>query len=91
VRRFRNIEWEAVASVVAAVVALVPDLLHVVDQSVLLAVMLVLLALLLLGAIRGKGREQRVDDTPRGVAEDVAGMRAALAPPDAILTGDVRA
>ena len=71
----------------AAVVALVLHVLHVVDQDVLLAVMLVLLAMLLLGTVRREGREERSDETLRGVAIDVAGLRATLIPPDAILIG----
>lgn len=85
--RFEDVEWEAVAGVAAAVIALVLHLLHVVDESVLLTAMLVLLALLLLRGVRGEGREQRVDDTLRSVAADVATLRATLTPPDAILVG----
>lgn len=85
--RFKNVEWEAVAGVAAAVRALVLHLLHVVDEGVLLSVMLVLLALLLLRGVRGEGREQRVDDTLRSVATDLATVRATLTPPDAILVG----
>jgi hypothetical protein len=59
-RRFRSVEWEAVAGVVAAVIALVLHLLGVADVDVLLTVMLVLLALLLLSVVGGQGREQRV-------------------------------
>jgi hypothetical protein len=86
-RRFRNVEWEAVAGVVAAVVALVLHLLGVADEGVLLTVMLVLLALLLLSVVRGQGREQRVDEVLQSVAGDLAGLRASLTPPDAILVG----
>lgn len=86
-RRFRNVEWEAVAGVVAAVVALVLHLLGVADEGVLLTVMLVLLALLLLSVVRGQGREQHVDEVLQSVAEDLAGVRASLTPPDAILVG----
>ena len=86
-RRLRNVEWEAVAGVVAAVVALVLHLLGVADEGVLLTVMLVLLALLLLSVVRGQGREQHVDEVMQSVAGDLAGLRAALTPPDAILVG----
>ena len=86
-RRFRNVEWEAVAGVVAAVVALVLHLLGVADEGVLLTVMLVLLALLLLSVVRGQGREQHVDEVLQSVAGDLAGLRASLTPPDAILVG----
>ena len=67
-RRFRNVEWETVAGVVAAVIALVLHLLGVADVDVLLTVMLVLLALLLLSVVRGQGREQRVDEVLQSVA-----------------------
>ena len=85
--RFKSVEWETVAGVVAAVVALVLHLLHVVDQDIILTVMLVVLALLMLRGIRSDAREERVDETIRGVAGDVAELRVALSPPDTILIG----
>jgi hypothetical protein len=44
--RLRNIEWEAVAGIAAAVVALVLHLLSVVEQDVLLTIVLVILAIM---------------------------------------------
>lgn len=85
--RWKNVEWEAVAGIAAAVIALVLHLLHVVDEEVLLTVVLVLLALLLLGSIRGEGREERVEESLRALGADVAGLRAGMTPPDAILIG----
>jgi hypothetical protein len=86
-RRFKEVEWEAVAGVAAAVIALILHLLHVVDIDVLITVILVLLALLLLGGIRRDSREERIEETARVVASDVGGLLAALTPPDAILIG----
>lgn len=86
-RRLRDIEWEAVAGIVAAVLALVLHLLHVVETDVLLAVMLVLLALILLRGIRSEGREERTEAGLRSLATDLAGVRSALTPPDAVLVG----
>jgi hypothetical protein len=86
-RRLKNVEWHAVAGIVAAVIALVLHLLHIVDEDVVLTVMLVLLALLLLGSVRGEGREERVEEALQTIGDDVAGLRAGITPPDAILIG----
>lgn len=58
-RRLRELEWEAIAGIIAAAAALVLHLLHIAEASVLLAVALAILALLLLRDLRGEPREER--------------------------------
>jgi hypothetical protein len=62
-KRLRSIDWDAVAGVIAAVVALILHLLHVVDEDVLLAIVLVILALMLLQNIRREARDEQATAT----------------------------
>jgi hypothetical protein len=91
--RLRSLDWEAVAGVVAAVVALVLHLLHVADEGVLLAVVLVLLALILLRDIRRETRDEAQAVLLRSVVDAVPQLRSLLRTPDILLIGprDLRA
>jgi hypothetical protein len=89
-RRLREFEWEAVAGIIAAVIALVLHLLHVVETDVLLAVALVILALLMVRDLRRQGREERLAAVASRTAELVERLEARLAPPDAVLIGPRR-
>ena len=83
-------DWDAVAGVTAAVLALVLHLLHVVDQTVLLAITLVILALMLIRDLRREGRDERVLELAEGTEAGVRELRAALTPADALLIGSPR-
>lgn len=86
-RRFLRVEWHAVAGALAAVVALALHLLHVIDQDVVLAVMLVLLALLMVGGLRTESREERIVESVSATADRLEDVRRMLAAPDVILVG----
>jgi hypothetical protein len=88
-RRVTGLDWEAIAGVIAAVVALVLHLLHIADEGVLLAIALVILALLLLRDVRAEGRADSIAETVRATAGTVSAIQAGLAVPDAILIGPV--
>src|SRR3990172_12254494 len=85
--RLRNIEWEAVAGIAAAVVALVLHLLSVVEQDVLLTIVLVILAIMLLQSLRRDAREQNADDVARATHAAVERLRDAVAEPELRLVG----
>jgi hypothetical protein len=87
VNRIRNLDWEAVAGVVAAVAALVLHVLHVADEGVLLAVVLVLLAIILLRDLRRETREERQTALLESSAGAIPQLRALLAAPDVLLIG----
>jgi hypothetical protein len=87
VKRFHGIEWHTVAGVVAAVLALVLHLLHVVDQEVVFAVVLVLLALILLGGLRAEGRGERLEDRIAHLEDETVQLRSLLPASDTILIG----
>ena len=86
-RRFLTLEWDAIAGIVAAVVAIVLHLLHVVDEEVILPIVLALMALLFINFMRhARSNEvtaQQVDHT----ANLVRRMQSELAPPGVVLIG----
>lgn len=88
--RLRRLDWDAVAGIVAAVVALVLHLLHIVDEEVLLAVMLVILALILLRDLRREDRDEHTAATVRQTEASLQSLRSALTPPDVLLVGPER-
>ncbi len=85
--RLRQLDFEALAGLIAAIAALVLHLLHVADEGVLLAIVLVILALILLRDMR---REDREDRETRAIEHSLAAIgdiRAAVLPPDTLLIG----
>lgn len=91
--RLRSLDWEVVAGICAAVTALILHLLHVADEGVLLAVLLVLVALILLRDIRRETRDEVQTVLLQGVVDAVPQIRSLLSPPDVLLVGprDLRA
>lgn len=88
--RIREIEWDAIAGVIAAVVALVLHLLNIADTEVLLAVLLVLAALLLVRDLRREGADDRREQVLQAVATDTQHIRTQLATPEVVLVGPRR-
>ncbi|MFI5398775.1 MAG: hypothetical protein ACHQ9S_24875 [Candidatus Binatia bacterium] len=89
-RRLRTLDWEAMAGVTAAVVALVLHFLHVVEQPVLLAITLVILALILIRDLRREGREEHALEVAERTQAAVLKLQSALTFPDTILIGPSR-
>jgi hypothetical protein len=86
----RAVDWDAVAGIAAAVIALVLHLLHVVSEDVLLSIILVILALVLIRDLRRESRDEELLDLGRASAGDVRRLAASLAPPDVLLVGPSR-
>ena len=83
-------DWEAVAGIAAAVLALVLHLLHVAQEGVLLAITLVILALILIRDLRREGREERMLAATERTESLIEKVQAALTPADAVLIGSPR-
>jgi hypothetical protein len=83
----RRYDWDAVAGIAAAAVALMLHLLHVVQPDILLTITLVLVALLLLRQLRHEAREERVEDATVRVEQYVLKLQDTLKVPDVILVG----
>jgi len=86
-RGLRKIDWEAVAGIIAAVVALVLHLVDVADVEVLLSIVLVVLALILLRDLRREGREEALATFVTNTETTLQEARRALSMPDAVLVG----
>ena len=87
VRARTAIDWEAVAGIIAAVVALVLHLVHVADDAMLLSVILVVLALVLLRDLRRESREENLAAFVTDTVTMLREARLALPMPDAVLVG----
>lgn len=59
----RRYDWDAVARVIAAAVALVLHLFHVIETEIILSITLVLVAIILLRNLRQEDRAERVSET----------------------------
>lgn len=85
--RLRNIEWDAVAGIAAAIAALVLHLLGVVEQDVLLTIVLVILAIMLLQNLRRDARQHDADERARASQAAIERLRDAIAEPELRLIG----
>ena len=85
--RMLKIEWDAVAGVLAAVIAIVLHLLHVIEAEVLSVITLVLLAAMFLRSLRSDHGQRRIAaGVDRG--ERLLGQLARSAkPPDVLVVG----
>jgi hypothetical protein len=87
VKRLLSFEWDAIAGVVAAVVAIVLHLLHVVDQYIILPIVLALLGLLFINFMRHTRSNELTAEQVERTAQDVARIQSALKYPDVSLIG----
>ena len=86
-KKFLSFEWDAIAGIVAAVVAIVLHLLHVVDEHVILPIVLALMALLFINFMRHTRNNELTAEQVDRTAHTVSGIQSALKPPDVILVG----
>ena len=85
--RLRNYDWDAIAGIIAACVALVLHLLGLADQEVVSAIVLVVLALLLLRDLRREQTDDRIEAASKETTALLARIEAAIAPADVLLIG----
>lgn len=87
IRNFLSYEWDAIAGILAAVIAIVLHLLHIVDEQVIFPIVLALMGLLFINFMRHtKNNEitaEQVDRTEHAVRR----IQAALKAPDIVLVG----
>lgn len=86
-KRLLELNWEAIAGIVAAFTALVLHLLHIADTGVLLSIALVLLALLLIRDLRRERQEERIRTSAEHAEVVLNDMVHALKPAEAVLVG----
>jgi hypothetical protein len=85
--QIKEIEWEAVAGILAAVLALVLHFLHIVDESVLLQITLVLMAFLFISHLRRESETENLSESVAHTERTVEEIRASIDTPDLELIG----
>jgi hypothetical protein len=89
-KRFLTFDWDAIAGIIAAIAVIVMHFLHLADESLLITIAVVLIALLFIRDLR---RERATDDAYAAIAENRASLRSIqtnLLPPDVVLVGPGR-
>lgn len=86
-KQFLSYEWDAIAGVLAAVVAIILHLLHVVDETVVLPILLALLGLLFINFMRHARNNEITAARVEATEQSVARLAASLKPPDVVLVG----
>lgn len=89
-RRFLKMDWDVIAGITAAVMAIVLHLLHIVHVDTIFTIVLVLLALLLLRDLRRETADERLLRTATDTNATVEKIHDSLTPPEAILIGPRR-
>lgn len=86
-KHLRTLDWDAVAGIIAAILAIVLHLLHIIDEGVLLTIAVVLIAVLFIRDLR---HERAADNAYACIEENrvmLQAIRANLASPDVVLVG----
>jgi hypothetical protein len=86
-KRMLRFDWDVLAGIIAAVVALVLHLLHIAEVEIVLAIVLAILALLLVRDLRSEGRAERLAEAVEQTNAAVEDVQLSLKPPEAILIG----
>lgn len=86
-KKFLGYEWDAIAGILAAVVAIVLHLLHVVDEEIILPIVLALLGLLFVNFMRhARNNELTAEEVVR-TGHTVRRIQAGLSHPEIVLVG----
>jgi hypothetical protein len=86
-KRFFQLDWDAIVGIVAAFLALLMHLLHIIEQDVLLAIALVLLALLFIRHLRLERHLGQTSQSVSRIESTTGSIQASLRPPDVVLVG----
>ena len=86
-KRIGTLDWDGIAGVIAAVAAVVLHLLHIIDESILLTIAVVLIALLFLRDLR---QERATEEAFACVGDNrnlLRSIKDRLTPADVVLIG----
>jgi hypothetical protein len=86
-KRAHGYEWDAIAGILAAVVAIVLHLLHVVDEHIVLPILLALLGLLFLNFIRHARSNEHTAGQVDEIALELSRLQQGLQSPGVVLVG----
>lgn len=82
-----QIDWDAIAGIIAALIAIVMHYLHALEVDVLLMITLVLLALLFIRDLRSESRVEKAGETLQRIENCIREIQRTLNPADALLIG----
>ena len=82
-----SFEWDAIAGILAAVIALILHLLHIVDEHVILPIILALIALLLINFMRHTRNNEITAEQVNHTLQAISKIQSTLKTPDVILVG----
>ncbi|MGB4812731.1 MAG: hypothetical protein WBP13_09690 [Methylophilaceae bacterium] len=85
--RLLSYEWDAIAGILAAVVAIVLHFLHVIDEHIILPVVLTLMALLFINFMRHTRNNEQTAEQVQHLHKMVTKINSSLAAPDIVLIG----
>ena len=86
-KKLLRFDWDIIAGITAAIIAIVLHLLHVVDVEVLFTIVLVLLALLLFRDLRRESHDEHLGEAVDQIKGDVKSIESSLETPAAVLIG----
>lgn len=87
VKRLLRLDWDAVAGIISATLALVLHLLHIISIDVLITIAVVLIALLFIRTLRREHVTDQIKDDLHSVVSGVLSLQSALKPQDTVLIG----
>jgi hypothetical protein len=85
--RLLKYEWDAIAGILAAVVAIILHFLHIIDEHIILPVVLTLMALLFINFIRHTNNNEHTAEQVELILKTVSNISASLVMPDIVLIG----
>lgn len=85
--RLLSYEWDAIAGILSAVVAIVLHFLHVIDEHIILPVVLTLMALLFINFMRHTRNNEQTAEKVENIHAMVSKINSSLTTPDIMLIG----
>ena len=89
-KKLLRLDWDIIAGIAAAVIAIILHLLHIVKSEVIFVIVLVLLALLLFRDLRREGQDEHLSESLQELKGNVQGIQLMIEQPEAILIGPRR-
>jgi hypothetical protein len=86
-KKIISFEWDAIAGILAAVIALILHLLHIVDERVILPIILALIALLLINFMRHTRNNEITAVQVDHALQAISNIQTTLKTPDVVLVG----
>jgi hypothetical protein len=86
-KRLLKQDWDAIAGIVAAIIALVLELLHLADTELILGITIVMIALLLIRDFKRESQSEKFETSLERIHSMVEDLKLAVATPDVTLVG----